>query len=307
MNECLAPTRSLTPLGLLLSLVIAGAALLAVALPADAAEAGERQVRWTVSIDFEREAETRGNGGGFAKQKLKSYVEVAATLRSDGERVDFNPLDPADNQRRLLQAQRAQLRAQPAQAELVARYQRIQAQCGADRDCLVREAMKAQGGLPVAAVADGGDDAELPLRYLSYLALGDCRVETRVRIDERNEGAYPDVQGLVPFVNERHADERPAAPLLCAGRQAVLDTQTGTVWQLGGLGVEGARGTRTATRGGRTERGDELIPLNWYEASDWIGEQLRRFPRQGEARKVLPVAQGSGQVKVVLRWRFADR
>jgi hypothetical protein len=64
---------------------------------------------------------------------------------------------------------------------------------------------------------------------------------------------------------------------------------------------------RTATRGGRTERTDELVQLDFYEASDWIQEQLRRFPRQGEARKLLPVAQGMGQVKVLMRWRFDER
>lgn len=355
-------------LGWLLSLFITTAALLAAALPAAAAErTGPRAGRLTVTVEVEREASTR-NGADHARHKSSAFVQFATTLQSDGELTSFNPLDPAEATRQMeraaqvqkrlqqVQAQQAQQAQQsqrpaaagPTQAEMMARVQQMQVLCGADRDCLAREAMKlsaANSGLgaggqqqlqaygaayracekrhPEGAArrgcidnarrqAGGQPDAtdhddEPPPRYQHFIGGLDganCNIATRVRLTERSEGASADVQGMVPFVITRQAEGSPAAPLLCAGSQLVLDTRTGEIWNQAGHGFGEVRGVRVFTSGGRTQRTEEGMDLGWYEAGPWIGEQLRRFPRQGELHQVLPVAGGTGQVKVRLQWRF---
>lgn len=354
------PPRGLASLGWSLSLLIASVALLAVALPAGAAE---RTGRLTVTVEVEREASTR-NGPDHAKHKSSSFVQFATTLQASGEPDNFNAADPAEATRQMARANQVQQRVQqmqqmprsPAragasQAEMMARVQQMQALCGNDRDCLAREAAKfsagnsgldaaGQGRLQAYSAAyrqcetrhpdgparrgcidnarrqaggqpDASDhDDEPPPRYQRFLGGlngADCQVETRVRLSERNEGAYADVQGMVPFVTTRQADERPVSPMLCAGQQLVLDLQSGEVWNQGGFGIGEVRGVRTSSKGGRNERSEETMDIGWYEAGPWIAEQLRRFPRQGTLQQVLPVASGTGQVKVKLQWRFEPR
>ena len=140
--------------------------------------------------------------------------------------------------------------------------------------------------------------------FLTFLGQGDCRVETRLRVDAREEGALADVQGMVPFVTTHQVDAQPPSPMLCAGQQWVLDTATGTLWSHGSLGLGSARGQRVHTSGGRTERSEVDIDAGWHEAAPWIAEKMRRMPVQGEARHTLPVAAGQGQVRVTMRWRF---
>jgi len=360
------PPRGLAALGWSLSLLITTVALLAVALPAEAAE---RAGRLTVTVEVEREASTR-NGAEHAKHKSSSFVQFATTLQASGEPETFNAADPAEATRQMARAAQVQQRVQqmqqrpqnpqnprnpamaaPSQAELMARVQQMQALCGNDRDCLAREAMKfsaANSGLDAAGQGrlqaygaayrqcearhpegaarrgcidnarrqaggqpDASDHDDTPppryQRFLGGLNGADCQVETRVRFSERNEGATADVQGMVPFVTTRQADDRTATPLLCAGQHLVLDLQSGELWNQGSLGVGEVHGVRTSSQGGRSERSEERMDIGWYEAAPWIAEQLRRFPRQGTLQQVLPVAGGSGQVKVKLQWRFEAR
>lgn len=361
--------QGLAVLGWTLSLLITTMALLAAALPAQAAS---QSGRLTVTVEVEREAQTR-NGSDHSRHKSTSYVQIATTLQSDGTLLNYNPADPAELTRQMAKANQVQQRvaqvqlqqqqlqaqrggaqrapAQPSQADMMARVQQMQALCGSNQDCLAREAMKfsaANSGLNAggqqqlmaygaayrdcearlpegpkrrACIADarraaGGtpdasdQDDEPPARYLQFaggLNGADCQVQTQVKLSERVEGATADVQGMVPFVTTRQIDDRPAAPLLCAGQQLVFDTQAGVVWNQGSIAVAEARGVRHSTRGGRSERVEERMDVGWYEAAPWIGEQLRRFPTQGEVRQVIPVAGGSGQVKVKLSWRFEPR
>ena len=118
-----------------------------------------------------------------------------------------------------------------------ARARQLMAKCGQDRECLMREAsalsatqvagadpategrLQAYGqrrgdlrtaagkgarGLPGgrAAQAGGGEDepddaVETP--YLMFMGRANCRLEAKIRIDNRVEGSFNDVQGVVPF------------------------------------------------------------------------------------------------------------
>lgn len=320
--------------------------------------ATERSGRLAVTIEVERDSQTTSNGG-LIKQKLRSKVQFETTLRSDGELQNFNPIDPAEHARQMQVAAKVQQRvaaatpARPmdpsAQADMVARAQKLQAMCGQDRDCLMREAMKlssAQSGLDAggqaklqaygagyaacekrhpegkarqACIADarrqaGGrpdatdTDDEPPAKYLSYLGLGDCQVSTHVTVDLVSEGTYPDVQGQVPFKTTVQADGRPDTPMLCGGQQIVLDTQSNVLWSHGAWAVNRPNGvTVRAVAGRKTERSEGEVDYGWGEAAPWIGEQLRRFPKQADRRHVVPVSDGVGNVKVRMRWSFVER
>jgi hypothetical protein len=333
----------------------AALALLAFTVTADAAE---RSGRLAVTIEVERDSQTTSNGG-LIKQKLRSKVQCETTLRSDGELQNFNPIDPAEHARQMQVAAKVQQRvaaaapARPmdpnAQADMVARAQKLQALCGQDRDCLMREAMKlssAQSGLDAsgqaklqaygagyvacekrhpegkarqACIADarrqaGGrpdatdTDDEAPAKYLSYLGLGDCQVRTHVTVDLVSEGTYPDVQGQVPFKTTVQADGQPATPMLCTGQQIVLDTQAKVLWSHGAWSVNRPNGvTVRAVAGRKTERTEGDVDFGWGEATPWISEQLRRFPKQADLRHVVPVSDGTGQIVVRMRWNFVER
>jgi hypothetical protein len=130
-------------------------------LHAEPAAAAPRSARLEVSIDIERQSNARG-ANGHHNETTRANYRFSTTVRSDGSLMSINSLDPqamADvaargerDQRRVqaaLAAQRAQpVRALPAvmtatpmsPAEMQARAMKMQAQCGTDRECLMREA-----------------------------------------------------------------------------------------------------------------------------------------------------------------------
>jgi hypothetical protein len=184
---------------------------------------------------------------------------------------------------------------------------------GAQRRACVDSARRDAGGQPDATDHDD-DPAARFLLFVGGLDGADCRAQVRVQMTDRTEGASSDVQGLVPYVIAREADGRPASPLLCSGQQLVLDVERRELWSHGnlGLGVGAVRGRSVKSSGGRLERSEETMELDWFEAAPWIAEQLRRLPLQGERRHVLPLqgngsgssTQFSGEVRVRMQWRF---
>lgn len=382
------PSTPLAPssrLGWLLSGAITAAALLAAAWPVQAAQATSQAGalpqagRWVLTVEVERDATSR-QGADHARRRSRSLLEVATTLQASGPLQSHNAMDPAEHQRHLAQAAQVQQRVQqvqlqqqqlqqqpgraaaftahagPTPAEMMARVQQMQATCGADQDCLAREAMRISaahsgldaqgqgrlqaygaayrqcearhpegpqrrtcidtarrnaGGQPDATDHDD-DPAARFLLFVGGLDGADCRAQVRVQMTDRTEGASSDVQGMVPYVIAREADGRPASPLLCSGQQLVMDVERRELWSHGnlGLGAGPVRGRSVKSSGGRLERSEETMELDWFEAAPWITEQLRRLPLQGERRHVVPLqgnsngTQFSGEVRVRMQWRF---
>lgn len=166
--------RRLAPAALLTATVLA-AALGALAVPAEAASPdGKPQARrLVIHIDQLRQ----GNvmlGADRGRDRLAQALSLSLVLHSDGTPSPNNPLDPEDGKRQLERAQRAQQRvnaglaaaqarghrtvaATPSPADIQAmqaKAMQLQARCGTDRDCLMREA-SAMSATPVA----GGDRA----------------------------------------------------------------------------------------------------------------------------------------------------
>jgi hypothetical protein len=170
-------------------LTLAVALLSAAVFPLDAL-AADQAARLTLSVELQRQART-ALGAEHGQMKLTQRAEYAITLVSDGARLSSNPLDPAEAGRQLAQAQRAQAKVQAALAANAARptarsaapmdmqamqamAQRIQAQCGIDRDCLMREASQFSAA-QVAAQAKPGGDPALAGRLQAYgAAYRDC-------------------------------------------------------------------------------------------------------------------------------------
>lgn len=166
--------RLITPFTLL---VAVGGALLP---PGDAA-AAEQAARLTVVIEMQRQARTQ-LGAEIGRMQLTQRVDYAITLVSDGAPMAHNPLDPAEPARLAAQAQQAQQQVQtarrPAAAPapdpqaMQAMAMRLQAQCGTDRDCLMREASRFSTSQ--VAARTGGDPA-VAARLQAYgAAYRDC-------------------------------------------------------------------------------------------------------------------------------------
>jgi hypothetical protein len=162
--------RRLGPAALATATVLV-AALGAAALPAEAATPVAR--RLTLQIDGLRQGSLQP-GVERGRDRLAQTLTLSLVLHSDGTPSAHNPLDPEDGKRQLERAQRTQQRVQAGLAAAQARGDRtvaptpspadiqamqakamqMQARCGTDRDCLMREA----SAMSAAQVA-GGDRA----------------------------------------------------------------------------------------------------------------------------------------------------
>src|SRR5678816_1923746 len=133
----------------------------------------------------------------------------------------------------------------PDVAAMQARAQQMMAKCGQDRECLMREASamsaaqaaggdratqarlqaygqaaaaceKQQGKAREGCQADarrkagGGEDEPddtIETPYLMFTGRAGCRLEAKIKIDNRVEGSFNDVQGVVPFTETTQAEQ----------------------------------------------------------------------------------------------------
>lgn len=153
-----------------------GAAVLTL-LPPAAEAASPTARRLQVQIEFTRQGDVQ-NGAERGRQKLVQQWTLNALLQGDGTPMVNNPLDPDDSRRQLERAQRTQQKVSAAQARvrgsaaaapappdlaaMQAQAQQLQARCGSDRDCLMREAMA------LSAANVGGRDAGVQQRLQAY-------------------------------------------------------------------------------------------------------------------------------------------
>jgi hypothetical protein len=165
----------------------------------------------------------------------------------------------------------------------------------------------------VRAGGTGGDnyEAEADLRYLNFYGFDNCGAQVSATIDDRTSGRYADVQGMVPYTVTRKADWKADATqvrIVCTAYNPVLDVKSRTI-TTDGLALPEVRGRYARSDRGRTEGGEEALPLR-SEAIAWASEQLRQAPASGTRKATLPIKSTSGQdtvegnLVVELSWRF---
>jgi hypothetical protein len=317
----MSTVRRHVPTSALRLLAAAAASCGTVLLPAAAAE---QAARLTISVELQRQGRSQ-LGADVGQMRLNQRAEITINLVSDGTPMPNNPLDPADPARRLAQAQRVQQRMQAAQARVAARTpgaaatpamdmqalqamaQRMQAMCGTDRDCLMREAGAfSRARVQAGGTADAPEDEDVPTPYLLFRALDNCQPGGTLFIDERIEGSFADVQGQVAYTETRQADDRGTpATQPCGTQMAVLDTRNGRLWvgqPLLGLRAHGL--AVRSERGRSPQRHEGAQELRWHEATAWIAERMTNLNRQGSAEASLPAgADGKTQVRLSWRWQ----
>jgi hypothetical protein len=156
-------------------LALAAAAALLGATPVAHAD-GATTRRLTLTIDGLRQGDL-GPGPDRGRERLAQQLTLSVLLHSDGTPMPNNPLDPEDSRRQLERGQRTQQKVQSALAArspaamaapavdpraLQAQAQQLQARCGSDRDCLMREAMA------MSARQTAGGDRAVQARLQAY-------------------------------------------------------------------------------------------------------------------------------------------
>ena len=219
--------------------------------------------------------------------------------------------------------------AAPDMSAMQARARQLMAKCGnQDRECLMREASalsaaqapgadaatqgrlqaygqaaaaceRQQGKAREACQADarrkaGGGEEEpddvVETPYLMFTGRANCRLEAKIRIDERVEGSFNDVQGVVPYTETTEAQQTRREDVYCPMLQVVLDQRNGRLWTHVML-IDSASGAHVRSEKGRApQRSEGPMSLRWMEAGPWIEqrhdepERRRRRPRVRRAR-----------------------
>jgi len=154
---------------------------------------------------------------------------------------------------------------------------------------------------------DRDDAVETP--YLHFSGRAGCRFDVAVKIADRAEGSFDDVQGRVPYVQMTRAEQRRRDDSACALVQAVLDTRDGRLWTRIGDTLREVPGVTVRSEKGRApQRREGPVALQWLEGSDWLQQRLLKLSSGGEDQARLPVVaagRGEGQLEMKLRWRFA--
>ena len=230
--------------------------------------------------------------------------------------------------------------AAPDVAAMQARAQQMMAKCGQDRECLMREASamsaaqvaggdkatqaklqaygqaaslceRQSGKAKEACQADarrkagGGEDepdevVENP--YLMFTGRANCRLEAKIRIDNRVEGSFADVQGMVPYTETAQAQQTRREDMYCPMLQVVLDQRNGRVWTHV-MAIDSANGVSVRSEKGRApQKSEGPMALRWMEAEKWVQQRLSNLSAGGEDKVRVPVA--GGQAEATMRWRF---
>jgi hypothetical protein len=230
--------------------------------------------------------------------------------------------------------------ATPDVAAMQARAQQMMAKCGQDRECLMREASamsaaqvaggdkatqarlqaygqaaslceRQSGKAKEACQADarrkagGGEDepdevVETP--YLMFTGRASCRLEAKIRIDNRVEGSFADVQGMVPYTETAQAQQTRREDTYCPMLQVVLDQRNGRLWTHV-MAIDSATGVHVRSEKGRApQKSEGPLQLRWMEAEKWVQQRLSNLSAGGEDKVRLPVA--GGQAEATMRWRF---
>jgi hypothetical protein len=336
-----SPTR--TALTLLLGLA-------AFCLLADVTQAqSPQQRRLVLDIELQRQGPVQA-GADRGEQRLAQRWQLSALLASDGAPIPYNPLDPEDHRRQLQAAQSAQRMAtaapmapMPDVAALQAKAQALQARCGQDSACLMREAsalsaaampgvnpgsqgrLQAYGNAAAACEkqpagkardacraearrqAGGGvdapEDSGPATPYLIFNGAMACGLQITAKLDDRVQGRFGDVQGLVPYTETAQGSETRRDDTPCPTLQAVLDTRNGRLWTSLGILALDVQGVRIREEAGRRpQRHEGRMSLQWLEAQAWLQQHLVQLSADGQDQARLPA--GTAQVEIRMKWSF---
>jgi hypothetical protein len=165
------------------------------------------------------------------------------------------------------------------------------------------------------------DEEEAPPdeRYLMYIGWIGCPSEISVQIDNRLEGAYADVQGMVPYTATRKADWQGTPTdrsTLCVSYTTVLDTK-GDKLYTDGFAVPQVQGTSTETEERRAQPDQAFegqIPALPPAAAEFVRDALLVRTLSGSKRGTVkldrpymsrpPISEYSGEVEVEVTWNF---
>lgn len=340
MSKPSSPSSSRTALTLLLGL--AGFWLLA---SVSEAQTPQRR-RLVLDIELQRQGPVQ-SGPEHGEQKLSQRWQLSALLETDGSPIPYNPLDPQDHRRQLQAAQSAQARAEriaatapaapmPDLAALQARAQALQAKCGQDSACLMREASalsaaampagtqgrlqaygnaaaacekqpagKARSACQAEARRQAGGGVEAPeddgpaTPYLMFNGVAACGLQLSAKLDERVQGRFGDVQGWVNYTETAQGQETRRDDQSCPTLQVVLDTRNGRVWTSLGIITQDVQGVRTREdTGRRPQRSEGRLSLRWMEAQDWLQQKLTQLNAGGQDQARL------GASEIRMKWSF---
>jgi hypothetical protein len=224
----------------------------------------------------------------------------------------------------------------PDVAAMQAQAQALMARCGQDRECLMREAsaltaatmpastqgrLQAYGNAAAACErqpagkartacqaearrqAGGGVDAPEhngpATPYLMFTGAMSCGLQLTAKLDDRVQGRFNDVQGVVQYTETSQGQETRRDDLPCPTLQAVLDTRNGRLWTALGTVSQDVQGVRTREETGRrAQRHEGRLGLRWLEAQGWLQQRLVQLSSEGQDQ----AAFGPSTIK--LKWSF---
>lgn len=266
-------------------------------------------------------------------------------MKSNGESDSVNTKDPQYAQKQMAKAARVQAAVQKAQGRnpaaaaptqeayitqqkaMAEQMQKAQVACKGDRNCLMQAAMQMSQqsaalspppmpGMPAAADSGGDNEEEEDNRFLNYFGYEGCPTQIAIKIDQRSEGAYADVAGMIPWTATQTADTQGTdhdRMMQCLAATTVYDLKSGTVYT-DGFGTPGVRGRYYSKDKLQGETVNDNAEINGNkEALEWVAQLLRQAPASGTKSTVLKpreAGKGSdgsvteGQIKVSVTWRF---
>jgi hypothetical protein len=259
--------------------------------------------------------------GHQAKDRAHSKFVTTESLHAaftllGGDPEDTNRLDHDGNAATMQnQVNEANARA-PSREQQQVLMEKARAQaaaCKGDMACMQRIAMdmakttSSWNVRPAPAGANAG-------RYITYAAADAalCKPEYTARIRNDVEGAFPDVQGMVPFTQNTAADfkasQLQSLPLCSA--MLVLDKSANKLY----LNMQHAevQGSIKRTEGGRVRVNDSNVGVRLnQEALEWVAKTLNGAARSGKERTTLKIPTsstlgGTGEktINVELSWKF---
>lgn len=181
----------------------------------------------------------------------------------------------------------------------------------------LRECLRAQGVDETPAAVDPDEpEVEADERFLMFIGFDGCANELSFTIDDRLEGAYADVNGMIPFVVTHQADWHGTPTdrrMHCVYNDLVYDTKAKTIYT-NGMPMPEIRGSSVRSERGRGEqRSEGGLPVP-AAVTKFIFDTLRVAPMSGTRRGTVrfdgpylsppPIQTYSGSASVELNWKF---
>jgi hypothetical protein len=245
---------------------------------------------------------------------------------TDGKLDGVNNLDPAYLAKVKKLSAAVPTPAAPSQDQtarmkaLGEKLQKQQAECKGNQACLMKLAMDAQSQMsavmPAAPAPASLPEVEFEERYLHYFPKAGCKSDFTAVVQEKTEGVYGDVQGMVPYSITSDANMRATgteAEMSCMAGQISTDEKTRTLFSHG-LGWPGIKAKTVRIDGKRRSSADEEVKLP-NEVAEFISAHFRKAAFSGKLRQAIKAKPESvkeghtfgGEYIVELSWNFQSR